>query len=63
MNLTHFVDISPANLASVVDSVIGCQCVLFSQNGQGDQHVDQLGFGHYLVAHDWDQLLQLLLQS
>ena len=64
LNLTHFVDISPGNLKSA-NSIEGCRCVHFVGDRPRDQHsvVDQLGFGPYPVASDWDQLLQLLLQS
>ena len=63
LNLTHMVDVIPANLESV-SSVIGCECLLFAWNGQGVQQpfAGQLGVGRYQVAYDWDQLLQMLLQ-
>ena len=63
LRLTHFVDVTVANL-SVVSAIIGCQCVLFVRNGQQGQQsaVDQLGLGSYPVALNWGHLLQMLLQ-
>jgi hypothetical protein len=62
LNLTHFVDDKVANLETVRANV-GCECLLFLQDGVGGQELaaSRSGSVAFRVVPDWDHLLQILL--